>query len=218
MKKLNKEHKDKIRKSLKGRHVSPKTEFKKGHKISEITKKRMSFTKKGRKSKPFTKEHKNNISKSLIGKTKGRRMKEETKRKLSIIKKGIRVNPKTEFKKGHTPWNKNKKVKEISGEKHWNWLGGKSFEPYSIDWTKTLRRSIRERDKFTCQICKKIEEDRLHSVHHIDYNKKNNNPENLITICVKCHVKTNFNRDRWKEYFGVFEKRKTMEREVKQNE
>ncbi|NQU99405.1 MAG: HNH endonuclease [Parcubacteria group bacterium] len=39
------------------------------------------------------------------------------------------------------------------------------------------------------------------SIHHIDYNKQNNNPNNLISLCRKCHVKTNFNRNYWKYYF-----------------
>lgn len=40
-----------------------------------------------------------------------------------------------------------------------------------------------------------------HDVHHIDYNKFNCNPENLITLCKSCHVKTNHNRNYWINYF-----------------
>lgn len=40
--------------------------------------------------------------------------------------------------------------------------------------------------------------------NHIDYNKKNCNPKNLITLCRKCHSKTNSNRDYWINYFGDF--------------
>ena len=40
-------------------------------------------------------------------------------------------------------------------------------------------------------------------IHHIDYDKKNNNPENLITLCNSCHTKTNIkNRDYWKNYYS----------------
>lgn len=35
-----------------------------------------------------------------------------------------------------------------------------------------------------------------------DYNKKNCNPNNLITLCHKCHQKTNFNRKKWTKYFS----------------
>lgn len=38
-------------------------------------------------------------------------------------------------------------------------------------------------------------------VHHIDYNKQNNNPENLITLCNRCNSKVNFNREYWTQYF-----------------
>jgi hypothetical protein len=40
-----------------------------------------------------------------------------------------------------------------SGEKSYLWQGGISFKPYPLDWTRTLRMSIRERDKYTCQKC-----------------------------------------------------------------
>ena len=39
-------------------------------------------------------------------------------------------------------------------------------------------------------------------VHHIDYNKKNCNIDNLITLCSKCHGRTNFNRDHWMARFS----------------
>ena len=114
------------------------------------------------------------------------------------IKKGEHVSLKTEFKKGSKPWNKGKKLPQFSGKNHPNWNGGSSFEPYSIDWTKTLKRSIRERDHYTCQVCGK---EPATSVHHIDYNKKNSNPDNLVTLCRSCHTKTNYNRNNWIKYF-----------------
>jgi hypothetical protein len=89
----------------------------------------------------------------------------------------------------------------LSMEKNPMWKGGLSFEPYTTDWTNALRKFIRERDKFTCQLCGKIQEGKLLSVHHIDYNKKNCNPENLVTLCRKCHSKTNVNREKWIKYF-----------------
>ncbi len=38
-------------------------------------------------------------------------------------------------------------------------------------------------------------------VHHIDYNKQNNNINNLITLCHPCNVRANFNRNYWQEYY-----------------
>ena len=66
-----------------------------------------------------------------------------------------------------------------------------------------LKQFILERDNYTCQDpnCKG-EHKKLH-VHHIDYNKKNNNPKNLIALCSSCHAKTNGknNRTYWTDYY-----------------
>jgi len=45
------------------------------------------------------------------------------------------------------------------------------------NWTETLRRSIRERDGYICQMpgCNKQQGDKAFDVHHIDYNKENCN-------------------------------------------
>lgn len=83
-------------------------------------------------------------------------------------------------------------------EKHSNWQGGISFEPYSVDWTDDLKRAIRKRDKYTCQLCRK---EPAIVVHHIDYDKKNCDPNNLITLCRSCNPKVNFNRKYWTNYF-----------------
>jgi hypothetical protein len=34
-------------------------------------------------------------------------------------------------------------------------------------------------------------------IHHIDYDKNNLQENNLISLCQKCHGKTNFNREYW---------------------
>jgi hypothetical protein len=100
---------------------------------------------------------------------------------------------------GRTHLDETKQKISISmvGEKNPNWNGGTSFEPYSVDWTQTLRRTVRERDNYTCQLCKKAQEDRTFDCHHIDYNKKNCCPENLITLCRRCHISTNQFRSFW---------------------
>ncbi len=85
------------------------------------------------------------------------------------------------------------------GKKNANWRGGKSFEPYSILWKETLKRSIRQRDGYTCQICG-IEP--ATDCHHIDYDKENCNINNLIILCHVCHSKTNYNRNYWINYFN----------------
>jgi DNA-directed RNA polymerase subunit RPC12/RpoP len=86
---------------------------------------------------------------------------------------------------------------------HPAWQGGKSFEPYPLGWTRTFKEQIRYRDGYKCQECgcHEVDCNSKLDVHHIDYNKENLNPKNLISLCKKCHTKTNFNRDYWFEYF-----------------
>lgn len=86
-----------------------------------------------------------------------------------------------------------------------NWQGGKSFEPYPLGWTKTYREQIRKRDGYKCQLCGCPETEclrKLH-VHHKDYQKDNLNPSNLVSLCNSCHIKTNYNRKKWKELLHV---------------
>jgi len=97
----------------------------------------------------------------------------------------------------------------LSGEKHSGenspmWLGGISFEPYAASFNNALKRKIRERDNYTCQLCGLPQNGKSLAVHHIDYNKKNNLEPNLISLCPllpSCHNKTNHNRGYWQEYF-----------------
>ena len=85
--------------------------------------------------------------------------------------------------------------KSYLGKNNPQWCGGISFAPYTVDWTETLRKSIRERDHYTCQICS----NHGNQVHHIDYIKENCNPINLISLCKPCHSKTNSNRKYWEK-------------------
>jgi len=91
------------------------------------------------------------------------------------------------------------------GEKNPAWLGGKSFEPYGLDFNDKLKREIRKRDIEICQECGKNQNNfkRKLDIHHIDYNKKNNLPINLISLCYKCHLSTNLNREHWKQHFQM---------------
>jgi len=166
-------------KGLKGVQISPR----KGTKLSDETKQRISNTRKkrqipawnkGKKRPKFSEEWKKNLSKSQLG----RKHLEETKEKIS---------------------------KANTGEMHHNWLGGTSLDGYAVGWNKTYKNIIRTRDKYTCQYCMKTRtiEKRAFPVHHIDYDKQNINEQNLITLCLKCHNKTNniYNREYWTNIF-----------------
>ena len=95
------------------------------------------------------------------------------------------------------------------GEKCHFWLGGKSFEPYGLEFDKELKELIRARNGYRCQECFKHESElftktgnpRKLMCHHINYIKTDNRPKNLISLCQKCHLKTNFKRKDWTKYF-----------------
>jgi len=97
------------------------------------------------------------------------------------------------------------KTENYIGKENPNWKGGLSNAPYPFKFNKVLKESIRIRDNHQCQICGIKEEDywRKLDVHHIDYDKENLNPENLISLCNRCHMQTNGNRGVFQEYFGI---------------
>jgi len=82
-------------------------------------------------------------------------------------------------------------------EQNPNWRGGLSFIPYSTDWTSALKRSVRERDHYRCQLCGEPQGDRAFHVHHIDYVKAHCDPMNLVTLCHRCHGMTIKDREHW---------------------
>lgn len=96
-------------------------------------------------------------------------------------------------------------MKGKTGELSPNWLGGKSFEPYSKEFNKQFKKFIKERDG-GCMLCNisfddlKLLKRQIH-VHHIDYNKLNSFPQNCVCLCNYCHSKTNSNRIHWIKFF-----------------
>lgn len=73
---------------------------------------------------------------------------------------------------------------------------------YGPEFTKELKNLIRQRDHCKCQGCGITAGGKKYPVHHIDYDKRNNNPINLITLCSPCHAKTTTGeRESWTGYF-----------------
>jgi hypothetical protein len=84
-----------------------------------------------------------------------------------------------------------------SGSGNHGWRGGISFESYCEVWKdKEYKKDIRERDNNKClnPYCDSKNSNDL-TIHHIDYNKKNCSPSNLITICRSCNNKANKDRE-----------------------
>src|SRR3990167_3212788 len=200
------EHRLKIGKGNKGKkrtkeHKKKYSEFKKINGTwnkgkldvySEETLNKMKEVKVDKKRKPFSEEHKQNMGKVHKGKTKT----EEHRRKIAKSNVG-----KHEYLIGKY------------GDKNGNWTGGISFEPYSPEFNKQKKKQILERDNYACQFpgCTKIH-NKLH-IHHIDYNKKNNNSENLIVLGDSCHSQTvgKNNREYWTEFYQKIMMNKLME-------
>ncbi len=80
---------------------------------------------------------------------------------------------------------------------------------YPGNWYSTIRKNILKRDNYICQnpYCKKKFK-RL-EVHHIDGIKTNNENDNLITLCNKCHSKTYKDIEIYKKFY------KTLINEIK---
>lgn len=74
---------------------------------------------------------------------------------------------------------------------------------YPAEFNRELCEAIRERDGRMCRVCGMGRGQRELSVHHIDYDKQNCDPSNLVTLCHACHMKTNVKRDRdtWRSIF-----------------
>jgi 5-methylcytosine-specific restriction endonuclease McrA len=166
------------------------------HKHSELTKEKLRIAKIGDRNPMKRIEVRNKVSNALKGKpswNKDKRLSEIHCKNLSISHLGNIPSLDT----------RQKMSLARSGEKHWNWQGGKSFEPYPLGWNRTYKEQIRYRDRYRCQLCgvPEIECGQKLSVHHIDYNKKNIQVDNLISLCRSCHTKTSCNKEYYLNYF-----------------
>lgn len=108
---------------------------------------------------------------------------EEDRQKISLGNKGKKRTE--EQNKKQSEAQKGKHVGELNRQ----WQGGKSFEIYPQEF-KQIKKFILERDNYECQCPGCEHKSNKLDIHHIDYDKKNNVSENLITLCTKCHGKT----------------------------
>ena len=148
--------------------------------------------------------------------------------KQNSINPGIKKGEKTRFRKKNIPWwiikglpnpstldeIKEKKSKSMIGklakEKNPNWKGGISKERDKLRFTQEYinwRKSILERDDYTCQICNN-KGGYLHA-HHIlpvrNYKKYITDELNGITLCKKCHYRLNRKEIEYAKKFGWYD-------------
>ena len=141
-----------------------------GHQTSEETKMKISNSLMGHS---VSKEAREKISKAGIGRP--------SPRKGKVCTEGMK-----------------KKLAMYCGPLASNWRGGIQAEPYCDIWVdREYKQSILERDNYQCQNPDCSKKSQRLGIHHIDYDKKNCHPWNLITLCYSCNSKANFNRSYW---------------------
>lgn len=196
---LSEETKIKISNSLKG-----KLPYNKGIHYSEAIIENMRL---GHRSGPMnanygklkSEETKEKIRKSSIGK---HNICDETRQKMIKSHKGKKL--------GHYPeqhrMNISKALRgKYCGERSPNWMGGIANLPHTYDFNDKFKMRIKERDG-CCLLCNLVIQDlrllkRQIQVHHVDYDKLNSFPQNCVTLCTACHMKTNYNRTQWTSFF-----------------
>jgi hypothetical protein len=183
--------KRKLKEAWKGRVVSEQTrkklsEIGKGRTLSEETKQKL-------RNRICTEETREKLRKS----TTGRKHSEETKRKLRKENLSLETRRRISLAK--------------MGPNNPSWKGGASFEPYCPLWVdQEYKQSIKLRDGNIClnPYCNKTINKLC--IHHIDYNKKNCCPENLITLCSSCNAKANFDREWHQDWYKTIIKNRYL--------
>jgi len=87
----------------------------------------------------------------------------------------------------------------LKGKNNPNWKGGISKSPYCEGW-KLLTKELTEHYNQCMNSLCEGKGTRLTN-HHIDYNKQNCHPKNLITLCNVCNAIANGNRDFWEIFY-----------------
>ncbi len=115
---------------------------------------------------------------------------EEKKHKIiESNKKTVRA----QFENGRISWMTGKhhtdETKKILKENHLGslsslYIDGRSYEKYPREFFD-IRNKIAQLDLNSCVLC--YIKEKLH-IHHIDGNTKNNDINNLVTLCIKCHM------------------------------
>ncbi len=168
-------------------HLEKLHKINKGRKNTEEVRKRMSQSQRIRFKDGMPKEHRRKISNALKGNKNGLGYKhtDEAKKKISEKSKG------NKYSLGCIPWNKDKKLPEMSGENHPNWKGEncKKRQKRNDSAYSNWVRQVKKRDKNICRINKDCSG--YCEVHHIlswkDYQELRYEINNGITLCQAHH-------------------------------
>jgi hypothetical protein len=90
---------------------------------------------------------------------------------------------------------------------------GNSYNPYPKEFRR-IRRSVLKRDGIKCFLCgtekAPIRPGHVRTnldVHHIDWDKENNDITNLVTLCLKCHCDQAGTMDQVIERSGILSRK-----------
>lgn len=85
----------------------------------------------------------------------------------------------------------------------------KPVSGYPAEFSLYLRGKIRKRDQYVCQYCQQKFGKGGLDIHHIDHDRNNNSPLNLISLCNKCHYKMHTKEaDSWIPYWQSYMEQK----------
>lgn len=206
--------------------------MKKGSKMSEESKQKISKAKMGNKvnlGRKWTEEQKQRMSKAHIGikhteesklaiskahkknkKLVGIKQSEETIEKRRKALSG-RKRPKDVVERiketCNSPEYKQRMSERFRGENNPAWRGGVSFEPYCHLFNDDLKERVREFFGRECVYCGMSENENgmKLAVHHVNYDKQaccSDGPPEFVATCLGCNAKANYDREEWEELFG----------------
>ena len=157
--------------------------WRKGRKLSDDTKRKISSKNKGKKRPDLVLQNKSFRNRELMhNRYLGKKLSKLHCFNISQAKKGKKIICSSkEIMRRKENWRKNKNPK---------WSGGVSSEYHiavtSCEWF-IIREKIMKRDNYTCQKCN-VRGKNLQIHHIIPWRKiHNHSVDNLITVCIRCH-------------------------------
>lgn len=142
--------------------------------------------------------------KSLKGRTssfRGKKHTQASKKKMSIARKGNQNRKGKPFTPDQLEYLRQQTIKATPrGKDHPNWKGGMTREQYRDRYGLTpeyivWRRSVYQRDNYTCQHCGDSRGGNLNAHHIKEWSKYPDHRyelDNGITLCVTCHRKVHY--------------------------